>query len=182
MLRESKIDLSAAGAEAVAGQQFEVLATVKSAADGGGGKTSFQVLVSAAGSTSIGIDWDAGLVYVDGRKQGNNVLRAGPLLGVQTTANLHVYVDHSIIAVICNNRTSLTVAVGPDADATGMKLPSSGVTAEAWTLKTANRNSHLEAQLDAPCDCKGIGCPCAAGTPPKPNWVPKIHNSPACLH
>lgn len=56
-------------------------------------------------STKILVDFDRELVMVDATTQGNNAIRAGPLLGPKGTVSIHAYIDHSIIAVIFNNQT-----------------------------------------------------------------------------
>ena len=73
------------------------------------------VLATPDGSerTSIGVDLNRRMVFVDGTQQGSDVLRAGPLLGSGTDIYMHVYVDHSIVTVLVNNQTALTVLVSP---------------------------------------------------------------------
>merc|ERR1711957_84590 len=64
--------------------------------------------------TRIGIDPASGLVVVDGTTQGNADIRAGPLMQANCTeVVIHAIIDHSIIEVIVNNRTALTVYVTP---------------------------------------------------------------------
>merc|ERR1711957_373501 len=64
--------------------------------------------------TRIGIDPASGLVVVDGTSQGNDDVRAGPLMQANCTeVVIHAIIDHSIIEVIVNNRTALTVYVTP---------------------------------------------------------------------
>ena len=69
------------------GQQFEVVATInpvscpQQAGCRGGGSAGVMVLQDGKEGTKIGVDFDAGLVYVDATAQGNAVVRAGPLLG-----------------------------------------------------------------------------------------------------
>merc|ERR1711957_1118025 len=51
---------------------------------------------------------------VDGTSQGNDDVRAGPLMQTNCTeVTIHAIIDHSIIEVIVNNRTALTVYVTP---------------------------------------------------------------------
>lgn len=77
---------------------------------------------------------------VDGTTAGNSDIRAGPLLGDTDEVTIHAYVDHSIIAVIFNNRTSLTVSVKPSAeDSTGVATIGAGVTATVHKLNAANQ-------------------------------------------
>ena len=130
----------------------------------------------------IGVDFAAGLVFVDttsaappggschpnragcppSGKSPPTPLRAGPLHGeASTPVHVHAIVDHCIVAVIFNNRTSLTISITPDEHDTGLRLPAVGVTAESWVLATANENTQK--------------------TPETPWLLPKIHNSPACL-
>ena len=130
----------------------------------------------------IGVDFAAGLVFVDttsaappggschpnragcppSGKSPPTPLRAGPLYGeASTPVHVHAIVDHCIIAVIFNNRTSLTISITPDEHDTGLRLPAVGVTADSWVLATANENTQK--------------------TPETPWLLPKIHNSPACL-
>eukprot|EP00729_Bicosta_minor_P016635 gene16635-32831_t len=165
------------------GQQLEIFASFSPPAQGsgvqgsGGGKTEVVVLRSESGAegTMVGVDFESELVYIDGRKQGNSVVRAGPLLGLETNGGgkdgasgsgsvvtVHIIVDHSVVVAIFNNRTAITVAVKPSsADACGASYAGQ-VDAEAWVLATANPN-------DGP------------QRTPLPAWqVPKIHNAPPC--
>ena len=81
---------------------------------------------------------------------------AGPLVPQLSAAaggsvRLHIIVDHSIITVICNNRSAITTYVRPrDANSTGIALfgvDGSTITAtwQAWALRGAviNNNSTL---------------------------------------
>ena len=119
------------------------------------------------GHTKVGVCYDSDLVFVDTSAQpsvgklGNSGVRAGPLYGDPTQpVHVHLIVDHCIIAVIFNNRTSLTVQVTPGQHDGGM-LEGPGAKLQGWTLKTANTNTQK--------------------TPNTPWLTPKIHNAPACL-
>ena len=127
----------------------------------------------------IGVDFLSHIVFVDTTAQRNLMpvygpnpapVRAGPLLLRASTApvdvvHVHAIVDHSIIAVIFNNRTSLTVATTPGEHDGGYEVPSShsSIKVEAWNLATANENADSQK------------------TPKTPWLLPKIHNSPVCL-
>lgn len=119
--------------------QFELLATVKNAPSPSG----VDVLISADGKSkaSILVDFDKELVMVDATSAGNSDVRAGPLLGNTDAVTIHAYIDHSIIAVIFNNRTSLTVSVKPASeDADGVAVIGSTVSAIVHKLESANNN------------------------------------------
>lgn len=113
--------------------QFELLASVKK----GSSPAGVDVLISADGKSraSVLVDFDKELVIVDATKAGNSDVRAGPLLGSTDAVTIHAYIDHSIIAVIFNNRTSLTVSVKPAAeDADGIATVGSTVSATVHKL------------------------------------------------
>jgi hypothetical protein len=175
MLREGSTGLATS-------QQFEVVARITkpstaAAAHVSGtcnGTTPWTCAHSAyftvLGHTKIGACFDSDLVFVDTSAQpkigkpnklGTPGVRAGPLYGDPTKPiHVHLIVDHCIIAVIFNNRTSLTVQVTPGRDDGGVtKGP--GTELQAWTLKTANENTQK--------------------TPTTPWLKPQIHNAPACL-
>jgi len=100
--------------------------------------------------TRIGIDPASGLVVVDGTSQGNDDVRAGPLMQANCTeVTIHAIIDHSIIEVIVNNRTALTVYVTPKSKrSVGVALYGAGndgknVNAvsgklQVWELEAAN--------------------------------------------
>jgi hypothetical protein len=148
------------------------------------------------GHTKVGVCYDSRLVFVDTSAQpllgklGNSGIRAGPLYGDPTAlVHVHLIVDHCVLAVIVNNRTSLTVQVGdarmhtllrshfcahalrsrvaralqvtPGQHDGGVEKGPGSAQLQAWTLKTANENTQK--------------------TPQTPWLTPKIHNSPACL-
>jgi len=162
------VELSASSTDI--GQQFE--ATVQIPAEDRG-EAGMAVLKDADSETLIGVDFDRELVFVDATKQGNNVRRAGPLLGHSPGQPIlaHVYVDHSLVAVIFNNQTSLTVVAKPSsAAASGTAVYGTGVKATAWKLATANPNDHAEKESAL-----------QASSGPSAWQVPKIHNVPACL-
>ena len=154
-------------------QQFEVVAAIAPPAVPG--KVAFTVL----GSVRIGVDFAAELVFVDtgaaqpppkhGGGRASSV-HAGPLYMSSRTAPVHVHaiIDHSIVAVIFGNRTSLTVSVTPGEHDAGVQTPAApGVTMRAWALRTANDNARAVA---------------AGGVGSAPPWLlPKTHNAPACL-
>jgi len=84
-----------------------------------------EVLRGADGEgTRIGVDPVRGLVTVNGTTQGNADVRAGPLMPSNATVvSMHIIVDHSIIEVIVNNRTALTVYVTPSSsESTGVAI------------------------------------------------------------
>ena len=152
-------------------QQFEVVAAIAPPAVPG--KVAFTVL----GSVRIGVDFAAELVFVDTGaaqpppKHGDgraSSVHAGPLYMSSSTAPVHVHaiIDHSIVAVIFGNRTSLTVSVTPGEHDVGVgRAP--GVAMRAWALRTANNNERAAT---------------AGGVGSAPPWLlPKIHNAPACL-
>ena len=119
--------------------QFELVATVKKTSSPAG----VDVLISKDGKSkaSVLVDFDKELVMVDATKAGNSDVRAGPLLGTTDAVTIHAYVDHSIIAVIFNNRTSLTVSVKPASeDADGVVAVGSTVAATVHKLESANNN------------------------------------------
>merc|ERR1712039_87280 len=104
-----------------------------------------EVLKGADGAgTRIGVDPIRGLVTVNGTTQGNNDVRAGPLMpGNATHVTIHAIVDHSIIEVIVNNQTALTVYVTPSSNTSvGVELYglSEKVTGDVqvWELAAAN--------------------------------------------
>merc|ERR1711953_1297860 len=78
--------------------------------------------------TRIGVDPVRGLVTVNGTTQGNADIRAGPLAPSNATeVSIHAIVDHSIIEVIVNNRTALTVYVTPSSsESVGVSLYGTG--------------------------------------------------------
>ena len=134
--------------------QFEVVASITRPADGDDTDASFTVL----GGTKIGVDFARRLVFVDARDQKNPAVRAGPLFGNSSTVHVHVIVDHSIVAAIFANRTSITARVQPAVTDGGVAAGPGVVIKGAWQLATANENSHLSG-----------------------SHAPKIHNAPACL-
>ena len=151
-------------------QQFEVVATISWPS------APTKVFFTVFNSVRIGVDFATELAYVDtgaASSEGElsagspppppQPIHAGPLYGEPGVAvHVHAIVDHCIVAVIFNNRTSLTVAVAPGEHDTGLNVTEGGgVTAEAWALATANENTQK--------------------TPQTPWMLPKIHNSPACL-
>ena len=148
-------------------QQFEVVATVSRPSAAAPQKVFFTVL----NNVRIGVDFATELAYVDtgpanpfpGHDRPPEPIHAGPLHADPGAAvHVHAIVDHCIVAVIFNNRTSLTVAVAPGQHDAGLNLTEAGgVTVEAWALATANENTQK--------------------TPKTPWMLPKIHNSPACL-
>jgi sucrose-6-phosphate hydrolase SacC (GH32 family) len=141
--------------------QFELLATVKK----GTGPVGVDVLVSKDGASkaTIAVDFDSEIVMVDATSAGNSDIRAGPLLGDTDAVTIHAYVDHSIIAVIFNNRTSLTVAVKPaQEDADGVQTVGSTVSAVVHKLESANQNdgacSVLRATISSANPADFAGC------------------------
>ena len=179
MLRQGKpIDRS---------QQFELVATISKPVHGrlqGQAKTTSWcgdecAYITVLNTVHIGVDFLSQIVFVDTTAQRNLMpvygpnpapVRAGPLLLRASTApvdvvHVHAIVDHSIIAVIFNNRTSLTVATTPGEHDGGYEAPSShsSIKVEAWNLATANENADSQK------------------TPKTPWLLPKIHNSPVCL-
>jgi hypothetical protein len=164
--------------------QCEVVARATSVP---GAASGVSVLVSQDGksSTKILVDFGRQLVMVDATEQGNDAIRAGPLLGdASKGVTIHAYVDHSIIAVIFNNRTSLTVSVAPP-DATADGVATIGkVDAQVYKLATANSNEcaqenpeFLARVVDGAADVTTA----SKGGPRPAHLLPKIHNSPACL-
>lgn len=115
------------------GQQLELLVNISAPADFAG-FAGVAVLglatsgVDAAERTLVGVDFGKQLVLIDGTAQGNANVRAGPLYGsggpggVQT-ANLHIYVDHSIVTVIANQQTGVTALVQPSSAAASAIAP-----------------------------------------------------------
>ena len=98
------------------GQQFEIFARIPVSSSSAG----LRVLMDASGkSTAIGVDFESELVYVDGTMQGSKARRAGPLYPQGNTVTAHVIIDHSLIEVIFNNRTALTVMVAPSETSNG---------------------------------------------------------------
>lgn len=119
--------------------QFELLATVTKSSNLAG----VDVLISPDGKSkaSVLVDFEKEIVMVDATKAGNSDVRAGPLLGSTDAVTIHAYIDHSIVAVIFNNRTSLTVSVKPASeDADGVAATGSTVSATVHKLASANNN------------------------------------------
>merc|ERR1712083_1095219 len=95
-------------------------------------------------------------VTVNGTTQGNQDVRAGPLMpGNATEITIHAIIDHSIIEVIVNNRTALTVYVTPSSAASvGVQLYGVGKDGsnvgkvsgmlQAWELDAANNIDQVE--------------------------------------
>jgi len=104
--------------------------------------------------TRIGIDPASGLVVVDGTSQGNDDVRAGPLMQANCTeVVIHAIIDHSIIEVIVNNRTALTVYVTPKSKRSvgvalygagndGMNVNAVSGKLQVWELEAANNVPH----------------------------------------
>eukprot|EP01045_Picozoa_sp_COSAG04_P029879 COSAG04_NODE_5027_length_1777_cov_1.078665_2_plen_172_part_00 len=158
-LRQAAIHPSR-GSVVACGLQCEVSATIAPRA-GGRNASSFRVLVGGGVSATVGVDWARKLVFVDGGPLGAGAVRAGPLYGDAAAAvRVHAIIDHSLVCVIFNNRTSLTVAVAPpSAASTGVRL-GAGVRATLWPLAAANANEHRT----------------------NATWLtPQIHNIPPCL-
>ncbi len=157
------------------GQQLEVLASISPPPQGG--RAGIQVLADQRKTaTYVGVDFDLGVVYIDGTSQGSAAQRAGPLFDeARGAVHVHVIVDHSIVTAIFNNRTAVTATVLPaTASCDGAKVFSSDliaapVVATAWPLATANPNAQRAPHV-AP-----------EATPPRPWQQPKIHNVPGCL-
>jgi sucrose-6-phosphate hydrolase SacC (GH32 family) len=95
--------------------------------------------------TVVSIDPVHRLVCVDGTAQGNGSMRCGPYeerASDRGRATMHVYVDHSIIEVIVNNITALTVSVapsGPGARRVALHgvVPGMDAAADVWELLDA---------------------------------------------
>ena len=85
---------------------------------------------------------------VDGTAQGGSELRCGPYVADPENgreARLHTIVDHSLIEVIVNNRTALTVSVSP-----------SGIAASGTALigaSAASEEGGGEVEVTAQVDC-----------------------------
>ena len=139
------------------GQQIEILARFSGVGCEALGRLPLpfgvDILVGAHEWTRVAVDQARSLVCVDGRQQGNPQQRCGVLPpiahgadGHRTPAELHMFVDHSLISLIVNNLTALTVSVTPSSsEASGVQLFTSNgsdVVAEAdvYTLSTANDN------------------------------------------
>ena len=94
-------------------------------------------------STAIHIRQATGLVEVDGTKQNNFAVRAGPIPPANGAGgyDMHVYVDHSMLEIIVNNATAFVVYIAPpeNADTVAFADGTSG-TLDAWALATANPN------------------------------------------
>ena len=67
------------------------------------GQAGVNVLVSKDGKakTTIAVDFARELVMVDATSEGNDAVRAGPLLGDKTSVSVHAYIDHSIVGAPC---------------------------------------------------------------------------------
>lgn len=135
------------------GQQVEVFAQFQIPTGAVSDLQPFGVEVlkgSNGEGTRIGVDPAKGLVMVDGTTQGNKDIRAGPLLpGDATLVSIHAIIDHSIIEVIVNNRTALTVYVTPSSDQSvgvalygtednGVNLGKVSGDLHVWELESAN--------------------------------------------
>jgi len=106
--------------------------------------------------TRIGVDPVHGLVTVNGTTQGNGDVRAGPLMPANATEIIiHAIIDHSIIEVIVNNRTALTVYVTPSSNkSVGVELYGAGNDGknvgkvsgnlQVWELDAANNLDDAE--------------------------------------
>ena len=105
-----------------------------------------KVLASADGTegTTFMFDLDKGLLVGDATTQGNAHVRAGPIVTPQgqKTHTLHAIVDHSMIEIIADNRTALTlIAKASDAKNVAVELVGTGPgaaqvhgTLEVWNL------------------------------------------------
>ena len=182
VLRSSVVEVPAAPAVADAGQRFEVYAVIQapptsssssSTLNGGNSSAFLDILIDPADNssyTTISVNFAQELVIVDGTKQHNPSVRAGPLHHTPGQAvHVHAIVDQSIITVIFNNRTSLTVAVAPpSAQSGGLRLGSAVRDATVWRLQAANAANESGQQTGSP-------------APRRPWTKPTIHNSPSCV-
>jgi hypothetical protein len=140
----------------VSGAQLEISATIKfgsASASASGGEFGLAVLSGevdgVAEHTKIGFNLTASQVYIDRRNSSTNRtdfdVRAGPMpTSLATTGQLsfHAYVDHSLVTVIVENQTALTVWVHPaSAKSTGVALftaSGEGVTLESMEVFELN--------------------------------------------
>ena len=122
-LRTLRIGDGKAAKNATPGMQVEINASWSVAAGdrGRAERCRFGVHVLAAGSeaTYIGVDIATVTVFVDGTRQGNEWIRAAPLLGSNTRVSMHAYVDHAYVTVIFNQQVALTTVVEPSSVAQG---------------------------------------------------------------
>ena len=151
------------------GLQLEVFA--RFAVGTGTGRFGVNVLCTASGSevTEVGVDPEAGIVFIDGRKSGScdamswlcphhlpnqpsspraaGLYPAGPLLGSRKIVSVHCYIDGVYVSCIFNNQTAVTAMVAPTADATAdVASFGSGATAtiEAWELAMPKAAAHSD--------------------------------------
>eukprot|EP01052_Picozoa_sp_SAG31_P029343 SAG31_NODE_2909_length_4921_cov_6.411240_5_plen_595_part_00 len=181
------------------GQQIEVLAEVMPPPKGG--RAGVVVLVDHSdiigtpqgNGTSIGVDFDREIVYINATSQGNAAVRAGPLFGHTpgSPVRLHAIIDHTIVVAIFNNMTAITASAIPAAESSGgvrVFAPDAATrpVATVWKLATANPNMHAIASRAvgrSPTNIGGDSSVSLLGSQPTPKaWqVPKIHYIPPCL-
>merc|ERR1712070_572636 len=103
------------------GQQLEIQASIRYGALSS--KFGLLVLAGPTERTEVGFHISSGQVYVDRRLSSAGLhdtdVRAGPWLGAAARGgdvSLHMYVDHSIVTLIVDNRTAFSVWVHPQSN------------------------------------------------------------------
>ena len=131
------------------GAQLEISARIKYA--DGASRFGLRVLAGPGEQTEFGFDFARSQIYIDRtRSSGGKMdvdVRAGPWFGRRAAggeATLTAYVDHSLVALIVDNVTALSVWVHPQRNSSvGVALfaDGSGVVAaelDVWQLNDAN--------------------------------------------
>lgn len=146
MLRLPPADAPFVGLQAEVYAQFVHIAADDNA-EGTAGVSVLASLDNPIEKTRVGVDWSTETVFVDGTRQGNPAVRAGPLLGSKTNVSVHVYVDHAYVTAIFNEQVALTVLVTPTSAAQGVvesftscfAAPCDSMSVVmAWPLRSAN--------------------------------------------
>ena len=112
------------------GLQLEISARIRWDAADRRSVFGLLVLNGEGERTALGFDLARGQVFIDRRQSSANRtdadVRAGPMpraLSEPNVVHLHAYVDHSIVTLIAENQTALTVYVHPiSASSTGVAL------------------------------------------------------------
>jgi sucrose-6-phosphate hydrolase SacC (GH32 family) len=116
------------------GAQLEISATISFNPSATSGRFGLGVLCGEVGGvlehTDVGLDLATQQVFIDRRNSSAHFtdtdIRAGPIpktLAQAGEVKLHAYIDHSIVTVIFENQTALSVWVHPvSADSTSLAL------------------------------------------------------------
>merc|ERR1712039_971135 len=129
------------------GAQLELFASITYGPQSS--RFGFLVLASDGEYTQVGYDLHRSQIYVDRTRSGSSMdadIRAGPWYGASRQggeSTMHMYVDHSLVTLIVDNRTALSVWVHPTLSASvGVALfaDAPGViaqTIDVWQLQDA---------------------------------------------